>query len=176
MTKELLALLTTTTDELRCVKISPLVSGSKDAFDQLRHLIFSRTRLQHCSIRLGIARGLIAIDPELRGALKRAGFLSRDAREKESKNAFAFDEPSTPPNETMQQHADPLVQEVADAFEAPLSKKEKKKREKEAQRQSLGLDGPVPEPPARRSMAAMACTVSWPTTLPNRGWSFQRRR
>jgi small subunit ribosomal protein S9 len=37
------------------------------------------------AIRLGIARGLIAIDPELRGALKRAGFLSRDAREKESK-------------------------------------------------------------------------------------------
>jgi small subunit ribosomal protein S9 len=29
--------------------------------------------------------GLIALDPELRGALKRAGFLSRDAREKESK-------------------------------------------------------------------------------------------
>jgi small subunit ribosomal protein S9 len=37
------------------------------------------------AIRLGIARGLIALDPELRGALKRAGFLSRDAREKESK-------------------------------------------------------------------------------------------
>ena len=37
------------------------------------------------AIRLGISRGLIAIDPELRGALKRAGFLSRDAREKESK-------------------------------------------------------------------------------------------
>ena len=37
------------------------------------------------AIRLGISRGLIAIDPELRGPLKRAGFLSRDAREKESK-------------------------------------------------------------------------------------------
>jgi small subunit ribosomal protein S9 len=37
------------------------------------------------AIRLGIARGLIALDPELRGPLKRAGFLSRDAREKESK-------------------------------------------------------------------------------------------
>ena len=37
------------------------------------------------TIRLGISRGLIAIDPELRGPLKRAGFLSRDAREKESK-------------------------------------------------------------------------------------------
>ncbi len=37
------------------------------------------------AVRLGIARGLVALDPELRGALKRAGFLSRDAREKESK-------------------------------------------------------------------------------------------
>ena len=37
------------------------------------------------AIRLGIARGLIALDPELRPSLKKAGFLSRDAREKESK-------------------------------------------------------------------------------------------
>ena len=37
------------------------------------------------ALRLGIARALIDIDPELRPALKRAGFLRRDAREKESK-------------------------------------------------------------------------------------------
>ena len=37
------------------------------------------------ALRLGIARALIEIDPELRPALKRAGFLRRDAREKESK-------------------------------------------------------------------------------------------
>jgi small subunit ribosomal protein S9 len=37
------------------------------------------------ALRLGIARALIALDPELRPALKRAGFLTRDAREKESK-------------------------------------------------------------------------------------------
>jgi small subunit ribosomal protein S9 len=37
------------------------------------------------AVRLGIARGLIEIDPELRGTLKKAGFLTRDAREKESK-------------------------------------------------------------------------------------------
>ena len=37
------------------------------------------------ALRLGIARGLCAIDPELRSALKRAGLLTRDAREKESK-------------------------------------------------------------------------------------------
>ena len=37
------------------------------------------------ALRLGIARALIELDPELRGVLKQAGFLTRDAREKESK-------------------------------------------------------------------------------------------
>ena len=37
------------------------------------------------ALRLGIARALIELDPELRTALKRAGLLTRDAREKESK-------------------------------------------------------------------------------------------
>jgi small subunit ribosomal protein S9 len=37
------------------------------------------------ALRLGIARALIEIDPELRPSLKKAGFLTRDAREKESK-------------------------------------------------------------------------------------------
>jgi small subunit ribosomal protein S9 len=37
------------------------------------------------ALRLGIARALVDIDPELRTSLKRAGFLSRDQREKESK-------------------------------------------------------------------------------------------
>lgn len=37
------------------------------------------------ALRLGIARGLVNLDEELRVALKRAGFLTRDAREKESK-------------------------------------------------------------------------------------------
>jgi len=37
------------------------------------------------ALRLGIARALCALDAELRPALKRSGFLTRDAREKESK-------------------------------------------------------------------------------------------
>ncbi len=37
------------------------------------------------AVRLGIARGLVELDPELRASLKQAGFLTRDAREKESK-------------------------------------------------------------------------------------------
>ena len=35
------------------------------------------------ALRLGIARALIEMDPALRPALKKEGFLSRDAREKE---------------------------------------------------------------------------------------------
>ncbi|MFC0081667.1 30S ribosomal protein S9 [Aciditerrimonas ferrireducens] len=37
------------------------------------------------ALRLGIARAIVALDPEQRGALKKAGLLTRDAREKESK-------------------------------------------------------------------------------------------
>jgi small subunit ribosomal protein S9 len=37
------------------------------------------------ALRLGIARGLVVLDDDLRAPLKRAGFLTRDAREKESK-------------------------------------------------------------------------------------------
>jgi small subunit ribosomal protein S9 len=37
------------------------------------------------ALRLGIARAIVELDPEQRAALKRAGFLTRDAREKESK-------------------------------------------------------------------------------------------
>ena len=37
------------------------------------------------ALRLGIARGLVALDEELRPQLKKAGFLTRDDREKESK-------------------------------------------------------------------------------------------
>jgi len=37
------------------------------------------------ALRLGLARGLVELDPELRDSLKRAGYLRRDARKKESK-------------------------------------------------------------------------------------------
>ncbi|MFN8050371.1 MAG: 30S ribosomal protein S9 [Acidimicrobiales bacterium] len=37
------------------------------------------------AMRLGISRALIALDEELRPTLKKAGFLTRDSREKESK-------------------------------------------------------------------------------------------
>jgi small subunit ribosomal protein S9 len=37
------------------------------------------------ALRLGITRALVELDPEMRTQLKRAGFLTRDARKKESK-------------------------------------------------------------------------------------------
>ena len=37
------------------------------------------------SVRLGLARAILKMDPELRTALSHAGYLSRDAREKERK-------------------------------------------------------------------------------------------
>jgi len=37
------------------------------------------------ALRLGIARGLLFLDEEHRAPLKRAGFLTRDSRKKESK-------------------------------------------------------------------------------------------
>ena len=37
------------------------------------------------AVRHGISRALLSADPELRGMLKKAGFLTRDARKKERK-------------------------------------------------------------------------------------------
>jgi len=39
------------------------------------------------AVRHGIARALVEVNPELRGPLKRAGYLTRDAREVERKKA-----------------------------------------------------------------------------------------
>jgi small subunit ribosomal protein S9 len=39
------------------------------------------------AVRHGIARALVEVDPELRGELKRRGFLTRDARRKERRKA-----------------------------------------------------------------------------------------
>lgn len=37
------------------------------------------------AVRHGISRALLRVDPELRGVLKKAGFLTRDSRKKERK-------------------------------------------------------------------------------------------
>lgn len=61
------------------------ITETGEQFDIDATLNGGGTSGQAGAMRLAIARGLISIDPELRNTLKRAGFLSRDAREKESK-------------------------------------------------------------------------------------------
>ena len=64
----------------------PLVTAEKaEAFDVVANLRGGGTTGQAGALRLGIARALIAHEPDDRPALKKAGFLTRDARVKESK-------------------------------------------------------------------------------------------
>jgi small subunit ribosomal protein S9 len=41
--------------------------------------------IQSGAMRMGLARSLVELDPDARGALKKAGLLTRDSRRKESK-------------------------------------------------------------------------------------------
>ena len=64
----------------------PLSTAEKaETFDVVANLRGGGITGQAGALRLGIARALVELDPELRIPLKRAGFLTRDAREKESK-------------------------------------------------------------------------------------------
>jgi small subunit ribosomal protein S9 len=56
-----------------------------DNFDVFVNLSGGGATGQAGALRLGIARALVEVDPNTRPALKAAGFLTRDAREKESK-------------------------------------------------------------------------------------------
>jgi small subunit ribosomal protein S9 len=64
----------------------PLVTAEKaEAFDVVANLRGGGITGQAGALRLGIARALITSDPDDRPSLKKAGFLTRDARVKESK-------------------------------------------------------------------------------------------
>ena len=56
-----------------------------DQYDVWATVVGGGHSAQAEAMRHGIARALIAIDPERRSAIKRAGFLTRDARKKERK-------------------------------------------------------------------------------------------
>ncbi len=56
-------------------------------FDVIARLHGGGVTGQAGALRHGIARALLEADPELRGPLKKAGFLTRDAREVERKKA-----------------------------------------------------------------------------------------
>jgi small subunit ribosomal protein S9 len=61
--------------------------GADDAFDVVARITGGGVTGQAGALRLGIARALILVDAENRPSLKRAGFLTRDARVKERKKA-----------------------------------------------------------------------------------------
>ena len=58
---------------------------SIDKFDVWATVMGGGHSAQASAMRHGISRALIALDPEKRSVLKRAGFLTRDAREVERK-------------------------------------------------------------------------------------------
>jgi small subunit ribosomal protein S9 len=61
------------------------ITSTDEAYDIEATIAGGGVSGQAGALRLGIARALVEIDPEMRTTLKRAGFLSRDQREKESK-------------------------------------------------------------------------------------------
>ncbi|HEY5359579.1 MAG TPA: 30S ribosomal protein S9 [Streptosporangiaceae bacterium] len=61
--------------------------GADDHFDVVARITGGGVAGQAGALRLGIARSLILVDPDSRPALKRAGFLTRDARSVERKKA-----------------------------------------------------------------------------------------
>lgn len=64
----------------------PLVlTETAEQFDIMATVVGGGTSGQAGALRHGIARALLEFNPELRQALKRAGFLTRDSRKKERK-------------------------------------------------------------------------------------------
>ncbi|MFM7552237.1 MAG: 30S ribosomal protein S9 [Actinomycetota bacterium] len=73
---------------LRTMALSPLEAvGLSDRFDVAIRLHGGGISGQAGASRHGIARALVEADPNLRGELKRAGYLARDARAVERKKA-----------------------------------------------------------------------------------------
>lgn len=70
----------------RALVVEPLrITSTDEVYDVDATLDGGGVSGQAGALRMGIARALAELDPDLRPTLKRAGFLTRDAREKESK-------------------------------------------------------------------------------------------
>jgi small subunit ribosomal protein S9 len=68
----------------RLVVSAPLrLAGRDKDLDVVARIEGGGVSGQAGALRLGIARALIELDPDLRPTLKKEGYLSRDAREKE---------------------------------------------------------------------------------------------
>jgi small subunit ribosomal protein S9 len=75
-------------DALRTAVLGPLrTAGAEGRFDIRARIHGGGPSGQAGALRHGIARALVEADPELRGVLKREGFLTRDARKVERKKA-----------------------------------------------------------------------------------------
>ena len=61
------------------------LTGLEGKYDVLVNVYGGGTTGQAGAIRHGVSRALLHADPELRGALKQAGYLTRDPRMKERK-------------------------------------------------------------------------------------------
>jgi small subunit ribosomal protein S9 len=71
---------------LRAIAVQPLtLTGKRQAVDVDVNVTGGGPASQADSVKYGIAKALQIDNPELRPALKRAGFLTRDARVKERK-------------------------------------------------------------------------------------------
>lgn len=74
------------TEDLRQTSKDPIVTSEiKEGFDITAKVNGGGINSQAEALRHGIARALIEFDPELRGVLKKAGYLKRDPRTKERK-------------------------------------------------------------------------------------------
>ncbi len=73
-------------ETLKMIVRAPLtLTGTQGKYDVKVNVCGGGTTGQAGAIRHGIARALIVADPELRAALKKAGYLTRDPRMKERK-------------------------------------------------------------------------------------------
>lgn len=65
---------------------SPLVLTDKSGSYNVKVTVMGGGKSgQAGAIRLGVSKALVILDPDLRGVLKSAGFLTRDSRQKERK-------------------------------------------------------------------------------------------
>lgn len=75
-------------DTLKLLARSPLVlTGTEGQFDIAVNVVGGGYSGQAGAIRHGLSRALLQFNPELRTTLKKAGFLTRDARVVERKKA-----------------------------------------------------------------------------------------
>jgi small subunit ribosomal protein S9 len=75
-------------DTHRMILTEPLrLTSNDETFDIDATIHGGGASGQAGAMRMGIARALLEVDPELRSVLKREGFLTRDSRKKESKKA-----------------------------------------------------------------------------------------